>query len=359
MSAHDRSTVIFARRIAARKVEARNSGCVPFRLFDGLYRSSSSSPSRKCQDCLRAFCVQKSSFSARRAVRDFSSLFVFELFFEEICQTSDITARLISIRSRTFLSRRQREYFRRRIFDPTASASALLTIIAPVVLTAVMAAAAASRASWKEEHPPAGGGGRGLRRVAGGEGWHERKRKENAGERERKDSVRPGAWVEARTRTTVGNGGCEGWQGRGWRPGEREGTGTGTRERRNTNRLDVDGGVGVGPDMAEASRLPEVAKEMKCLPAGVAATPGSFYCRRRRRRPSVPSHRNRRSSPGFPEFYSFQGAAAGAATMAAQGKGGRGEIASNLRQVRENEERASRDVRPRVYSGRCGNRKRR
>lgn len=55
--------------------------------------------------------------------------------------------------------------------------------------------------------------------------------------------------------------------------GARERTGTGTRERRNTNRLDVDGGVGVGPDMAEASRLPEVAKEMKCLPAGEAAFP--------------------------------------------------------------------------------------
>ena len=67
------------------------------------------------------------------------------------------------------------------------------------------------------------------------------------------------------------------WAPRGWtRTGE---TGTGTRERRNTNRLDVDGGVGVGPDMAEASRLPEVAKEMKCLPAGEAAlpTPVSFY----------------------------------------------------------------------------------
>lgn len=69
------------------------------------------------------------------------------------------------------------------------------------------------------------------------------------------------------------------WAPRGWtRTGE---TGTGTRERRNTNRLDVDGGVGVGPDMAEASRLPEVAKEMKCLPAWEAAlpTPVSFYRR--------------------------------------------------------------------------------
>jgi len=63
--------------------------------------------------------------------------------------------------------------------------------------------------------------------------------------------------------------------------GEAGETGTGTRERRNTNRLDVDGGVGVGPDMAEASRLPEVAKEMKCLPAGEAALPipVSFYRR--------------------------------------------------------------------------------
>lgn len=113
-------------------------------------------------------------------------------------------------------------------------------------------------------------------------GWHERKRKENVGERERKDSVRPGAWVEARTRTTANTAGDE----RGNGDGKGVGTGTGTRERRNTNRLDVDGGVGVGPDMAEASRLPEVAKEMKCLPAGEATlpspssppTPGSF-CR--------------------------------------------------------------------------------
>lgn len=41
-----------------------------------------------------------------------------------------------------------------------------------------------------------------------------------------------------------------------------DGTGNGTQEHRNTSRHD---GVG-GPDMAEASRLPEVAKEMKRLP---------------------------------------------------------------------------------------------
>lgn len=64
------------------------------------------------------------------------------------------------------------------------------------------------------------------------------------------------AWVEAQTRDDSRHRGVRTENGVGR-------TGTGTRQRRNTNRLDVDGGVGVGSDMAEASHLPEVAKEMK------------------------------------------------------------------------------------------------
>ncbi|TGZ54401.1 hypothetical protein DBV15_04139 [Temnothorax longispinosus] len=72
-----------------------------------------------------------------------------------------------------------------------------------------------SQTSWKEEPPPAA-------RVAekpdaegcGAGGWHERKRKENVGERERKDSVRPEAWVEARVESTVGTAGVSADRGK-------------------------------------------------------------------------------------------------------------------------------------------------
>lgn len=186
-------------------------------------------------------------------------------------------------------------------------------------------------ASWKEERHRHGGGGRGWCREESAGGRHERKRKENVGERERKDSVRPGVWVEARAGTRTDAAGVS---------GQRDGrTGTGTRERRNTSRLDVDGGVGVGPDMAEASRLPEVAKEMKCLPAGEAApyTPGEFLPLPPP--PPPPSHRNRRSSPGFPEFSSLstrrgkRRTGKGKGRRQRPGKGAARKIASNLRQV--------------------------
>jgi hypothetical protein len=68
-------------------------------------------------------------------------------------------------------------------------------------------------------------------------------------------------------------------------------TGTGTREHRNTNRLNVDGGVGVGSDMAEASHLPEVAKEMKYPYPGQPSL--ESFCLSSRLPPnSTLSHRN-------------------------------------------------------------------
>lgn len=79
-----------------------------------------------------------------------------------------------------------------------------------------------------------------------------------------------GAWVEAQTRDDSRHRRVKTGSGD-------ERTGTGTRERRNTNRLDVDDGVGVGSDMAEASHLPEVAKEMKYPQSG--RPPPESFCR--------------------------------------------------------------------------------
>ncbi|EFN71692.1 hypothetical protein EAG_14275 [Camponotus floridanus] len=80
--------------------------------------------------------------------------------------------------------------------------------------------------------------------------------------------------------------------------------------------------------MAEASRLPEVAKEMKCLPAGEAALP-----------PPPPGVSTPAVSlPPEPTFLArisrvllFPGNVAGVAeTAATTGEGRRGEIASNF-----------------------------
>ncbi|CAL1675144.1 unnamed protein product [Lasius platythorax] len=175
-----------------------------------------------------------------------------------------------------------------------------------IALVAFTAAERALQTSWKEERYQQ----RRRKRVApGGEGEAEGvARTEAKGERRREGAEglgSPGGVGGSSNQDDSGYRGDERgrrWGRRGW-----EGTGTGTRERRNTNRLDVDGGVGVGPDMAEASRLPEVAKEMKCLPAGEAALPSLPLPPPPREFLPSPSHRNRRSSPGFPEFSSFQG----------------------------------------------------
>lgn len=167
-----------------------------------------------------------------------------------------------------------------------------MTLLTVTVLVALTMAGRALQTSWKEERYRRR---RRKRVVPGGTNGSERRMSERGSGRTRFARGRGWKLEPGRRRAP-----------RGWTGPEGEGTGTGTRERRNTNRLDVDGGVGVGvgPDMAEASRLPEVAKEMKCLPAGEAALPppppGVST-------PPSPSHRNRRSSPGFPEFSSFQG----------------------------------------------------
>lgn len=187
-----------------------------------------------------------------------------------------------------------------RYLKTTRFRSDRITATTPLAVIVVVASVNGGGASCRERvgRKNATGAGAaeegGAERQARGSGTNGSERRTS--ERERKDSVRSGVWVEARTGTRTGSAGVSGHRD--------EETGTGTRERRNTNRLDVDGGVGVGPDMAEASRLPEVAKEMKCLPAGEATlyTPGEFLPSSS---PPPPSRRNRRSSPGFPEFSSF------------------------------------------------------
>lgn len=140
-----------------------------------------------------------------------------------------------------------------------------------------------------------GGGGRGWWRVARGrrKGWHERKRKENVGERERKDSVRPGAWVEARARRAP-----RGWTGPEGRVPEPEPGSAGTR---------TDSTSTVASASAPIWRKRRVCR--KSPRKWNASQPGRppFLLHPREFLPPSPSHRNRRSSPGFPEFSSFQG----------------------------------------------------
>lgn len=126
--------------------------------------------------------------------------------------------------------------------------------------------------------------------AEGCRGWHERKRKENVGERERKDSVRPEAWVEARVETTVGTAGVNADGGnRNRNQGAQEHEQT--RRRRWRRRRPRYGGSVAFAGSRQGNEMPPSR-------GGRPFHPREFL-------PSPPAHRNRRSSPGFPEFSSF------------------------------------------------------
>lgn len=151
-------------------------------------------------------------------------------------------------------------------------------------------------------------------------GWHERKRKENVGERERKDSVRPGAWVEARARTTADSAGMNGTGGGGYRnrnQGAQEHEQT--RRRRWRRRRPRYGGSVAFAGSRQGNEMPPSRGGRPS-----SSTPGSFY-------PAV-------TLPPEPTFLArisrvllFSGNVAGMAeTAAATGEERRGEIASNF-----------------------------
>lgn len=142
----------------------------------------------------------------------------------------------------------------------------------------------------------------GKGKEEGVRGWYERKWKENVRERERKDSERSGAWVEAQTRDD----------------GRRRGVGTGNGERQNRNRNQ-------GAQEHEQTRrrrwrrrrapiwrkrriyrksprkwnTPSRDGRLQRVSAALPLSPSSF-------RPTPPFYRNQRSSSGFPDFSSFR-----------------------------------------------------